>query len=311
VKRRLKDPAVVEREVQRMIRDPRASALVNGFAMQWLGLRRAQSWLPDPNIFPEFDENLRRAMIEETSRFVESQLREDRSVVDLVAADYSFVNERLAQHYGVTGISGERFRRVTFADGVRGGLLGQAGILMVTSYPDRTTPVLRGAWLLENLLGMPPPPPPQNVPALQPAAPDGRPLSMREQMEVHRRNPACAVCHVRMDPLGFALENFDAIGRWRTASAGLPIDAAAEFADGTPIDGARGLRAYVLHRRERYVHTFVEKLLTYALGRRVDFRDQPAVRAIVRDAAAANYTWSAIVAAIVKSPPFRLRMTAS
>ena len=310
-KGRLKDQAVLAEEVQRMIRDPRATALIDGFAMQWLGLRRAQSWLPDPNIFPEFDENLRRAMIEETSRFVEGQLRDDRGIVDLVAADYSFINERLAQHYGVGGVHGERFRKVTFSDGRRGGLLGQGSILMVTSYPDRTTPVLRGAWVLESLLGMPPPPPPQNVPALQLAAPDGRLLSVREQMERHRANPACAVCHVRMDPIGFALENFDAIGRWRATSAGAPVDAVAEFADGTPIHGAPGLRSFVLDRRDLYVHTFVEKLLTYALGRRVDFRDQPAVRAIVRESAASGHTWSAIVTAIVKSTPFQLRVTPS
>ena len=306
---RLHDPAVLAQEVERMVRDPRASALVDSFALQWLGMRKAQSWIPDPNVFPEFDENLRRAFIAETSRFVESQLREDRSVLDLIRADYSFLNERLAQHYGVPGISGDRLRRVTFADGLRGGLLGQGGILMVTSYPDRTTPVLRGAWVLENLLGMPPPPPPTDVPTLEARTADGRLMSIREQMEVHRRSPACAVCHVRMDPIGFALEHYDAIGRWRTTSAGVPIDARSTFADGTPIDGARGLRAFVLERRDDYVHTFVEKLLIYALGRRVDYRDQPAVRAISREAAVSGYRWSAIVAAIVKSAPFQMRMT--
>jgi hypothetical protein len=309
-KGQLGNPASLSREVQRMIRDPRASALVDNFAMQWLGLRKAQHWLPDPNVFPEFDENLRRAMLAETAAFVGSQAREDRSILDLVSADYSFVNERLAQHYGVPGVSGERLRKVAFADGARGGLLGQGGILMVTSYPDRTTPVLRGAWVLETLLGMPPPPPPPDVPELQTTA-DGRRLSMREQMESHRRSPACAVCHVRMDPLGFALENFDAIGRWRTTTAGAPVDARTEFADGTPIDGARGLRAFVLSRRDQYVHTFVEKLLTFGLGRRVDYRDQPAVRAIVREAATRDYRWSAIISALVKSTPFRMRTTAS
>ena len=308
---RLTEPTVLAREVRRMLRDPKASALVDSFASQWLGVRKAVSFLPDPNVFPEFDENLRAAFIEETTRFVRSQVHEDRSIVDLISADYSFLNERLAQHYGVPGIVGERYRRVTFTDGIRGGLLGQGGLLMVTSYPDRTAPVLRGVWVLESLLGMPPPPPPPNIPDLAPTDANGRVLSMREQMEVHRQNPACAVCHVRMDPIGFALENFDAIGRWRATSAGAPVDAVAEFADGTPIHGAPGLRAFVLDRRDLYVHTFVEKLLTYALGRRVDVRDQPAVRAIVRESAASGHTWSAIVTAIVKSTPFQLRVTPS
>jgi hypothetical protein len=301
----LSSPAVLAGEVRRMLRDPRSRALVDSFAAQWLGLRKAASFLPDPNAFPEFDENLRTAFIEETTRFVEDQLREDRSVLDLIRADYSFLNERLAQHYGVRDVIGERYRRVTFSDGIRGGLLGQGGLLMVTSYPDRTAPVLRGVWILENLLGMPPPPPPPNIPDLAPTDANGRPRSMREQMEVHRQNPACAVCHVRMDPLGFAMENFDAIGRYRTTSAGAPVDATALFADGTPLDGVRGVRAFVLDNAGNYVHTLVEKLLTFALGRHVDHHDQPAVRKIVRDAAAADYRWSSIIAGIVRSAPFR------
>jgi hypothetical protein len=303
-KGRLGDPAVLRGELQRMLRDPKANALVDSFASQWLGLRKATSFLPDPNVFPEFDENLRAAFIEETTRFVADQLRADRSILDLVRADYSFVNERLAQHYGLANIVGDRFRRVTFDDGIRGGLLGQGALLMVTSYPDRTAPVLRGVWILESLLGMPPPPPPPNIPDLAPTDASGRVLSMREQMEVHRQNPSCAVCHVRMDPLGFAMENFDAIGRFRTRSAGTPVDASARFADGTMLDGVRGVRSFVLQHRDSYIHTFVEKLMTFALGRHVDYRDQPAIRRIVREAAASDYQWSAIVLGIVTSAPF-------
>lgn len=307
---RLREPAVLERQVRRMLRDPRATALVDSFASQWLGLRKAASWQPDPNVFPEFDENLREAFLRETRLFLADQLDADRGILDLLTADYSFLNQRLAEHYGVPGLTGERFRKVRFDDGTRGGLLGQGALLMVTSYPDRTAPVVRGFWVLENLLGMPPPPPPPNVPDLEPKSPDGRLLSIREQMEIHRRNPACAVCHVRMDPLGFSLENFDAIGRWRTRSGGVPVDASAVFADGTPIDGVRGLRAFLVDREASYVDTFAGKLLTYALGRRVDHRDQPALRRIVR-AAGANPRWSDIILGIVGSTPFQMRKAAS
>ena len=308
---RLRDPAVLDAQVRRMLRDVRSKALVDNFGTQWLGLRKAENWLPNADIFPEFDENLRDAFRQETALFLESQFREDRSVVDLLSANYSFLNERLADHYGVRGVYGERFRRVTFTDNVRGGLLGQGGILMVTSYPDRTTPVLRGFWVLENLLGIPPPPPPPDVPDLEPTSPDGKPRSIREQMELHRKNPACAVCHVRMDPVGFSLENFDAIGRWRTRSNGLPVDASSVFADGTPIEGVTGLRRFLLERRESYVDTFVTKLLTYALGRHVGYQDRPAIRTITREAAAAGDRWSAIILGIVRSTPFQMRKTAS
>jgi mono/diheme cytochrome c family protein len=302
-KNQLRDPAVLAKQTARMLKDPKASSLVTGFASQWLGVRKAQSFLPDANIFPDFDENLRRAAQRETNLFVESQIAADRPVLDLVTADYSFINERLAQHYGVSGVSGERFRRVTFTDGVRGGVLGQGSVLMATSYPDRTAPVVRGFWVLESLLGMPPPPPP-DVPDLKTVTDDGRPLSMRAQMERHRASPSCAVCHVRMDPLGFSLENFDAIGRWRTRSGGEPVDASAVFADGSPIDGVAGLRAFIVTHQDRYVHTFVEKMLTYALGRRVDYRDQPAIRQIVRDSAVSGHRWSAVIRGIVSSQPF-------
>ncbi len=308
---RLHDPGVLAQQVARMLGDSRSNALVASFATQWLGLRKAQAVQPDPNIFPEFDENLRHAFVQETMLFLESQLREDRSIVDLVQSDYSFLNERLAQHYGLRGIYGDRFRKVTFTDPARGGLIGQGAILMLTSYPDRTTPVLRGMWVLDNLLGMPPPPPPAAVPSLEQRSADGRLRSMREQMEVHRENPACAACHVRMDPLGFTLENFDAIGRWRTESNGSPVNASAVFADGTPLEGVRGLRSFVVKHRDSYVETFVAKLLTYALGRHVDYRDAPAIRAIARDAAAREYRWSSIILGIVKSTPFQMRKPAS
>jgi hypothetical protein len=308
---RLHEPAVLAEQTARMLRDPRASSLVTSFAGQWLGVRKAQGFIPDPNVFPEFDENLRRGFQRETTMFVDDQVASDRSIVDLITADYSFVNERLAQHYGLRGVTGDRFRRVTFSDRVRGGILGQGTVLMVTSYPDRTAPVVRGFWVLESLLGMPPPPPPPDIPDLKTVTDDGRQLSMRAQMERHRENPSCAVCHVRMDPLGFSLENFDTLGRWRETSGGVPVDASAVFADGTPIDGVAGLRAFILKHQDSYVHTFVSKMLTYALGRQVDYRDQPAIRRIVREAAASGYRWSAIVRGIVSSPPFQMGKTAS
>lgn len=303
---RLSQPAVLEQQVRRMLADPRSRALVDNFAGQWLTLRKAATFQPDLLANPDFDENLRDAFVKEAQLLVDSQLRADRSIVELVTADYSFLNERLARHYGVPNVYGERFRRVTFADGVRGGVLGLGGVLMVTSYPDRTAPVSRGLWVLDNLLGMPPPPPPGNVPELEEAGEDGRKRSMREQMEIHRRNPACAACHVRMDPLGFAMEQFDPIGKWRTTSAGLPIDPSATFPDGTRIDGVKGVRTLVSSRRDQYVETFTAKLLTYALGRLVDYRDQPAIRKIAREAAAQDHRWSAIITSIVKSTPFRM-----
>jgi mono/diheme cytochrome c family protein len=305
IRGKLKEPAVLEQQVRRMLRDGRSRSLVESFANQWLTVRKLNTWQPDQILFPDWDENLRDGFIKETELFLDSQLREDRSVVDLITANYSFVNERLAKHYGVPNIYGERFQRVTFSDGIRGGLLGQGGILMVTSYPDRTAPVVRGFWVLENLLGMPPPPPPPNVPDLAAVNADGRKRTLREQMELHRQNPACATCHVRMDPLGFALENFDAIGRWRTTSDNVPIDASAVFADGTPISGVQGLRQFLLSHREDYVTTFTSRLLTYALGRSVESFDNPAIRRITRDAAASDYRWSSLILGVVKSMPFQ------
>ncbi|MCC7123892.1 MAG: DUF1592 domain-containing protein [Acidobacteria bacterium] len=308
---RLRQPAVIEQQVRRMLADPRSRALVQNFGSQWLGVRKAESWQPDPDRFPEFDENLRRAFLEETSLFLDSQFRDDRSIVDLLSADYTFMNARLAEHYGVAGVDGERFRRVTWNAPERHGLLGHGSVLMVTSYPDRTTPVVRGFWVLENLLGMPPPPPPPNVPDLETTDGTGRVLSMREQMEMHRRNPACAACHVRMDPIGFSLENFDAIGRWRHSQAGRPVDASATFTDGTALDGVNGLRAFLLARRAQYVETFASRLMTYALGRHITYRDQPALRAIVTQASRRDYRWSAIILGIVNSPAFQMRKAAS
>jgi mono/diheme cytochrome c family protein len=307
----LDEPAVLERQVRRMLADPRAQALVGNFAGQWLYLRNLRMVQPDPYLFPDFDENLRRAFEEEITLFLESQLREDQSVRALLTSDSTFVNERLARHYGIPNVYGSHFRRVRLEDEARWGLLGKGGILTVTSYPHRTSPVLRGKWLLENLLGAPPPPPPPDVPALQEAPQGARTLPMRERMEAHRANPACASCHKIMDPLGFALENFDAIGRWRGEDAGAAIDASSVLADGTPVDGPVALRAALDSRPEEFVSTVVSKLLTYALGRGVEYYDAPAVRRIVRDAAAADYRWSAIVVGIAKSIPFRMRTSQS
>ena len=309
---RLRDPGVLERQVRRMLADDRAQALVDGFALQWLALRTLPSVVPTPELFPEWDDNLREAFRRETELFVASQIRDDRSVLDLLRADYTYANERLAQHYGIPDVYGSRFRRVTFEDGARGGLLGQGSILTVTSYPTRTSPVLRGHWLLEQMLGAPPPPPPPDVPALPDRGAGGRPASVRERLEQHRDNPVCASCHAPMDPLGFALENFDAIGKWRaTGAGGGPIDASGAFPDGTGFDGLAGLKAVLLSRHEQFVRTVTEKLATYALGRGLEHYDMPAVRRILREAAASDYTWSSLVLGIVESTPFQMRRSES
>jgi hypothetical protein len=306
----LSNPAVLDQQVQRMLRDEKSQALVDNFAMQWLQLGRLAGVVPDVDEFPDFDENLREAMREETRLFVSSQLRADRSVADLVGADYSFVNERLAKHYGVPNVYGSRFRRVAFTDGIRGGLLGQASILTATSYPNRTSPVLRGRWLLETLLGAPPPPPPPDVPPLRENGADGERHSVRERLDAHRKNPGCAICHVRMDPLGFSLENFDALGTWRVTSDGVAVDASASLPDGSRFDGVTGLRALIASHREEFVRTFADRLLSYALGRGTEPSDFPAVRRIVRDTAAQDYRWSAIIKAIVHSTPFGMSTNA-
>ena len=308
----LRDPDVLRRQVQRMLADSRAQALVDGFALQWLALRTLSRVVPTPELFPEWDDNLREAFRRETELFVASQIRENRSVLDLVRADYTFANERLARHYGIPNVYGSRFRRVTFSDGVRGGLLGHGSILTVTSYPTRTSPVLRGHWLLQQMLGSPPPPPPPDVPALPDRGEGGRPASVRERLEQHRANPVCANCHAPMDPLGFALEHFDAIGKWRaTGEGGDPIDASGVFPDGTGFEGLAGLKAMLLGRHEQFVWTVTEKLATYALGRGLEHYDMPAVRAIIRGAAADDYTWSSLVLGIVESTPFQMRRSES
>ncbi len=307
----LQDPGVLERQVRRMLADRRAQALVDNFAGQWLSIRNVQGLVPDPNLFPGFDENLREAFRRETELFVESQLRADRSVVELLTADYTFLNQRLARHYGIPGVRGSRFRRVTLTDERRGGLLGHGSILAVTSYGNRTSPVLRAKWVLENLLGTPPPPPPADVPGLPDSGEHGEPQTVRERLARHRRNPVCASCHAPMDPLGFALENFDAVGKWRTHDAGLPVDASGVLADGTRFDGPAELRAALAARREQFVETFTEKLLTYALGRGLEAYDRPVVRAIAREAAADDYRWSAIILGIARSTPFRMRRSES
>jgi mono/diheme cytochrome c family protein len=303
----LHEPAELERQVKRMLADPRASALVDNFASQWLFLRNVDAAAPDPRVFPDFDEALRRAMRRETELFVHDVLANDRSVRELLTADYTFLNERLARHYGVAGVYGDHFRRVSIAGTPRRGLLGHASLLTVTSYAHRTSPVLRGKWMLDNLLGSPPPPPPPDIPALQETNKTGKALTMREAMEQHRANPSCASCHARMDPLGFALENYDAVGRWRTQAANTPIDASGTLPDGTRFDGARGLIDAILRRPDAFATTVIERLMTYAIGRGIEHFDAPAIRAIRRDAAAQDYRFSAIVLGIVKSVPFQMR----
>lgn len=305
----LADPAVLESEVARMLEDPRASALVGNFASQWLFLRDVEAKDPDLFIFRDYDEGLREAFIEETERFVASIFDEKRSVLDLIRADYSFINERLAEHYGIPYIRGSQFRRVTFPAGSeRGGLLGQGSILTLTSYPTRTSPVLRGKYVLDNLLATPPPPPPPDVPALEAEPPDERATeTLREAMARHRANPECASCHAEMDPIGFAFEQFDAVGRWRDTEAGLPIETRSVLPDGRIVDGIDGVRALLLGNPERFASAVTEKLLMYALGRNIQFYDRPAVRAIVRDAAAGDYTFEALIRGVVRSVPFSLR----
>ena len=292
-----------------MFADPRSTALVDNFAGQWLHFRNVRTWQPDPEEYSDFDENLRDAFIQEMTLFVGSTIREDRSVLDLLSADYTFVNERLARHYGIPNIYGSHFRRVILKNEERKGLLGKGSILMVTSYPNRTSPTLRGKWLLENVLGTPPPPPPPNVPSLTDKRADGRILSVREQMEQHRANPACAVCHRNMDPLGFALENFDAIGQWRTTSGpeNTLIDASAALPDGTKFNGPAELRRVLLSKPDQFANSLTERLLTYALGRGLEYYDAPAVRKILRNATPTEYRWSALILGIAESEPFQMR----
>ena len=306
IRRKLSDPAVLAKQVRRMLADPRSQALVDNFATQWLSLGKLAGIVPDVDVYPEFDENLRQAMLQETQRFIGSQLREDRSVMELLTANYTFVNERLAQHYGIPNVYGVHFRKLTLEDGRRAGLLGHASTLTVTSYPNRTSPVLRGKWVLANLLGAPPPPPPADVPPLKDPGEDGQPRSVRERIEEHRKNPACASCHQRMDPLGFSLENFDGLGKWRSTSDGAPVDAAAVLPDGTRFQGLNGLRSLLVSHPEEFVRTLGEKMLSYAIGRVTESGDLPAVRKIARESATQNYRWSSVISSIVRSTPFSM-----
>ncbi len=304
----LREPAVLDAQVRRMLADPRASALATNFGGQWLHIRNLRAVDPDASAFPDFDDNLREAFQRETELFLESQVREDRPLEELLTATYTFVNERLARFYGIRNVYGVHFRRVSVSDPHRAGLLGHASILTVTSYATRTSPVVRGKYLLDNILGAPPPPPPANVPPLEEADEAGQPLaSMRERMAAHRRNAVCATCHMRMDPLGFALENFDAIGRWRTTDGTSEIDASGVLPDGTPFAGPGEFRQALLSRREEFVRTFTEKLLTYALGRAVQYYDMPAVRTIMGDASSDDYHWSSLILGIVESRSFQMR----
>jgi hypothetical protein len=306
---KLREPAVLERQVRRMMSDDRSRALVNNFAAQWLHLRNLASITPDMRLFPDFDDNLRQAFREETELFVDSVLREDRSVLTLLRADYTFVNERLAKHYGIPHVYGSHFRRIALdKDSERGGLLRQGSVLTVTSYATRTSPVVRGKWILDNLLGAPPPPPLPDVPALKDNTVDGN-LSVRQRLAEHRKNPACANCHNLMDPIGLSLERFDAVGRRRTVEGGVPIDASGGFPDGRRFDGVEGLEGALLGRPELFVGAFTEKLLIYASGRGVEYYDAPAVRTIVREARPQGYRISSIVLGVVKSAPFQMRMS--
>jgi hypothetical protein len=304
---KLHQPAVLSAEIARMLADKRAEALTDNFAGQWLYLRNLDQQRPDITEFPAFDVPLRTAMATETRMFFAHVLGANRPVTDFIRADYTFLNERLARHYGIDGVRGPAFRKVALApDMPRGGLLGQASILTVTSYGNRTSVVKRGKWILDNLLASPPPPPPADVPALK-TEHDGKLLTAREQLELHRANPACASCHKRMDPLGFALENFDAVGAWRTQDAGQVIDAGAVLADGTAFKGFAGLQQILLDRREEFARAFTERLMTYALGRGLGPQDMPAVRAIARDAAKDDWRVQTIIKGIVMSPGFTMR----
>jgi mono/diheme cytochrome c family protein len=305
---KLRHPDVLERQARRMLADPRSRALVTNFAAQWLHLRNLDSVSPDMRLFPDFDDNLRQAFRRETELFFESILREDRSVLDLLRADYTFLNEPLARHYGIPHVYGSRFRRVTLDGGSwRGGLLRHGSILTVTSYATRTSPVVRGKWILDNLLGVPPPPPLPDVPALKDNTVDGS-LSVRKRLTEHRTNPTCAACHNLMDPIGLSLEKFDAVGRRRAAEGGIPIDASGGLPDGSTFADVEGLEAALLRRPELFVGALTEKLLTYALGRGVEYYDAPAVRKIVREARPQDERMSSIILGIVKSQPFQMRM---
>jgi hypothetical protein len=306
---RLHDPEVLQAQVLRMLADPKAQALVENFAGQWLYLRNVESFVPNSSGFPDFDDNLRQGFLTETKLFFESILREDRNVLDLLTADYTYLNERVAKHYGIRGVYGAHFRKVTLEDEARWGLLGKGSVLMVSSHTDRTSPVVRGKWVLTELLGVPPPAPPADVPALEEVDAEGK-MTLRERTEAHRANPVCASCHVVMDPIGFALENFDAVGAWRDLENGRgshPIDATGRLADGTEVSGPIDLRRELVRNPSLFVATMAEKLMIYALGRGMVASDLPVVRQIVRDAAAEDYRFSSLILGVVNSAPFQMR----
>jgi hypothetical protein len=303
----LHKPAVLEKQVRRLLADDRSRTLATGFAVQWLHLRNLESILPDLRLFPDFDDNLRKAFRRETELLFDSVVREDRGVLDLLKADYTFLNERLAAHYGIPHVYGNRFRRVALGpDRERGGLLRHGSILTVTSYATRTSPVVRGKWILENFLGTPPPPPPPDVPALRENTVSAS-LPIRERLAEHRANASCASCHRLIDPVGFSLEQFDAVGRWRTTEDGKPVDAAGGLPDGSEFDGVAGLERALLHRPEWFVRTLTDKLFTFALGRPPEEHDAPAIRTMVREARAQEYRFSALIVGLVKSTPFQMR----
>jgi hypothetical protein len=305
---RLREARVLETQVRRMIADPRADSLMNEFTGQWLQLRNLDKVTPDLLLFPDFDDNVRQAFRRETELFFASIVRENRSVLDLLNADYTFLNERLARHYGIRGVYGSRFRRVTLTDANRRGLLGQGSFLSLTSAANRTSPILRGKYVISNLLNTPPLPPPANVPPLEDSAPKNRPSTVREQLELHRANPVCAACHRNIDPVGFALENFNAVGQWEDVTRdGLKIDNAGVLADGTAVAGPVALRKALLARPEVFAGTVTEKLLIYALGRGLQPVDMPVVRGVLRGAEKNNYAMQSIILGIVQSSPFQMR----
>jgi hypothetical protein len=303
----LSKPQVIETQVHRMLASPKAKRFVANFAGQWLQLRNLKNARPNSADFPDFDDNLRQGFRQETEMLFASVLNENRSVLDLLRADYTFLNERLARHYGVEGVYGSNFRRVPVTQEERKGILGHGSILTVTSHADRTSPVVRGKWILENLLGAPPPPPPPDVPALGENTEGAPPKSLRARLELHRANPVCASCHKVMDPIGFSLENFDAVGAWRTEDSGSPINAEGTLADGANVDGVVSLRNAILAKPDVFASTVTEKLLIYALGRGLEPADMPAVRKIVRDSARENYSLQSIIMGVVQSVPFELR----
>jgi hypothetical protein len=305
---KLKDPVVLEQQVKRMLADERSETLATNFARQWLRLQSIQDQIPEPTIFPSYSRTLGESMRREVELFFASIMREDRNVMDLLTANYTYVDEALARHYRLPNELGPRFRRVQLTDPNRFGLLGKAGILTMTSLANRTSPVARGKYVLEVLIGSPPPAPPPVVPKLKEAVENEKASSVRERMELHRASPACSACHRMMDPIGLALENYDAIGVWRTRDNGLPVDVAAEMFDGTKLDGPVSVRQAILARSEAFLGSFTENLMAYGVGRVLDYRDMPTVRSIVRDAGRSNSRFSAYVLGIVKSKPFQMRV---